>query len=355
MLHLTFTKMDNAFIIGHPVWGEHYAPRKLFTETLVNQLTALKNIILISPPGWGKSSMALQVGELLSNQDYTIRTCYIDLHEIHSIEAFYNTFSQAFSFDIESFNLNPYEHINQLDDILNIPEYIAIRDQKKYIIFIGQIEQIAGFEDSLKFQQKLRTIWKLQSHCAYFLYGNKLPVKKLLLNKPYNPFKKIGRCFNLPRIHHDELTEFIKKRFQQTGKQISESVAASIANGGDCIPFYIQLLGWHAWLKTEGICTHEIVTQSMEQLILHYDVHYQTLTNALNQNQIRYLYAHLRGDWKLCSAYSLQEFKLKTSGHVARLRGSLLNKEILGSEIGGTFLLDPIYGYWLYHHYFGIP
>ncbi len=347
--------MDNAFIIGHPVWGEHYAPRKMFTETLVNQLTMLKNIILISPRGWGKRSFALHMGKLLSDQDYTIRTCYIDLHGIHSIEAFYKTYSQAFSLYIESFNINPYEHINQLDDLLNIPEYIAIRDQIKYIIFIGQIEQIGGFEDSLLLQQRLRRIWKSQSHCAYFLYGNYLTVKKHFLDKPNNHFKKIGRCFKLPKIHQHELTEFIQKRLQHTGKQISERVAASIASQGDCIPYYVQLLGWHAWLITEGTCTHEIVNQSMEQLILQYDVHYQNLTNALTQNQIRYLYAHVRGDWKLCSAYALQEFKLKTSGHVARLRNSLINKEILGTEIGGTFLLDPIYGYWLKQHYFGIP
>lgn len=347
--------MDSAFIIGHPVWGEHYAPRKLFTETLVNQLTALKNIILISPSGWGKSSLALHVGELLSNQDYTIRTCYIDLHGIHSIEAFCQIYAQSFSFDLELFTQNSGFLSNHLDEILAIPEYIAIRDRIKHIIFIGQIEQIAGFENSLKLQQRLRTVWKLQSHCAYFLYGNYLNVTKRLLEKPYNPIKKIGRYYKLPRIHLEDWTELIQRRFQQTGKQIGEREAASIANGGDCIPYYVQLLGWHVWLNTENACTHEIVSQSMKQLILQYNVHYLNLTNALNQNQIRYLYAHLRGDWKLCSAYSLQEFNLKSSGHVARLRGSLINKEILGSEIGGTFLLDPIYGNWLYQHYFGIP
>ena len=355
MLHLTLTKMDNAFIIGHPVWREYYAPRKLFTEALVNQLTALKNIILISPPGWGKKSMALHTGELLSYQDYTIRTSYIDLQRINSIEAFCQSYLQVFSYDLGLFTLDSGSPRNQLDEILAIPEYIAVRDRIKHLIFIGHIEQIAGFENSLQFQQKLRTTWKLQSHCAYFLYGNALTIKKLLMNSSHNPFKRIGRCFNLPRIRHQEFTKFIQKRFQQTGKQIGEREAASIANRGDCIPYYVQLLGWHAWLKTENTCTQEIVNRSMEQLILQYDVHYQTLTNALNQNQIRYLYAHLKGERKLCSGYSLKVFKLKTSGHVARLRDSLINREILGTDIRGTFLLDPIYGYWLNHYYFGIP
>ena len=151
--------MDNAFIIGHPVWGEHYAPRKLFTEALVNQLTALNNIILISPTGWGKKSMALHIGELLSDQDYTIRTSYIDLHGIHSIEAFCQSYTQVFSFDLGLFRFDPDSLRNHLDEILAIPEYIAVRDRIKHIIFIGQIEQIEGFENSLKFQQKLRTTW----------------------------------------------------------------------------------------------------------------------------------------------------------------------------------------------------
>ena len=355
MLYLTFTKMDNAFIVGHPVWGEHYAPREVITKALVNQLTALKNIILISPPGWGKKSMALHTGKLLSDQDYAIRTSYIDLQNINSIEAFCQTYAQAFSYDLGLFTLDPNSLRNQLDEFLAIPEYIAVRDRIKHIIFIGQIEQIAGFENSLQFQQKLRTTWKLQSHCAYFLYGNDLTIKKLLLSLSHNPFRRIGRCFNLPRIHHKEMTEFIQRRFQQTGKKIEEREAASIANNGDCIPHYVQLLGWHAWLETKSACNQELVSRSMEQVTLQYDVHYQTNTNALNENQIRYLYAHLRGDRKLCSGYSLELFKIKTSGHVSRLRTSLINQEILGTGIGGTFLLDPIYGYWLRNYYFGIP
>jgi len=347
--------MDYSFVFGQPVWGEHYANRKLLTEELIRHMNALKSSILISPRGWGKRSFALHIGKLLSEQDYTIRTCYIDLQGVHSIEAFYKTFFQAFSLDFKSFNSNPYKHINQLEDLLNIPEYIAIRDQIKHIIFIGQIEQIAGFENSLKFQQKLRKIWKLQSHCAYFLYGNYLNVTKNLLDTPYKPFKKIGRCFKLPRIHLEELTEFIQERFRQTGKHISEKAAVSIALSADCIPYYVQILAWHAWISTEFECSRKEVARALDHLSLQYNLQYESLTDSLTKKQVRYLIAHLKGDHRFCSKVTLQEFNLGSSSNVARLRDSLINKEILGIEIGGTFLLDPIYQYWLNHHYFGIP
>ncbi len=42
-------------------------------------------------------------------------------------------------------------------------------------------------------------------------------------------------------------------------------------------------------MNTDNTCNQEIVSRSMEQLILQYDVHYQTLTNTLTQSQIRYL------------------------------------------------------------------
>lgn len=347
--------MDYSFVFGQPVWGEHYANRKLLTEELVRHMNALKSSILISPRGWGKRSFALHIGKLLSDQDYTIRTCYIGLHGINSIEEFCQSYAQVFYFDLEMFTLDPNSLRDHLDEVLAIPEYIAVRDRIKHIIFIGHIEQIAGFEDSQKFQQKLRTTWKLQSHCAYFLYGNDLTTKKLLSNSSHNPIKRIGRCFNLPRIHHEELTEFIQKRFQQTGKQISERAAALIASNADCIPNYVQLLAWHAWIRTETECSEKEVFRALDQLSLQNNVQYEILTDSLTKKQVRYLIAHLQGDQRLCSKITLQEFNLGSSSNVARLRDSLINKEILGTEIGGPFLLDPIYGYWLNHYYFGIP
>ncbi len=230
MLHLTFAKMEHSFIFGQPVWGEYFARREQFTDELSRHVTAFRSAILTSPKGWGKKSMALHIGDLLAKKDYTIRTTYIELQRTTSIEDFCQSFVQAFSFDLRLFSISPNSLENHLDEILAIPEYISVRDQVKFIIFIGQIEQIAGFENSIKFQNRLRTTWKLQNYCTYFLYGNQVNVTKHLLDKPGQPFKKIGRRFRLPRIHLQELNELIQNRFQQTGKQIGEKEAKSIAN-----------------------------------------------------------------------------------------------------------------------------
>ena len=355
MLHLTFAKMEHSFIFGQPVWGEYFARREQFTDELSRHVTAFRSAILTSPKGWGKKSMALHIGDLLAKKDYTIRTTYIELQRTTSIEDFCQSFVQAFSFDLRLFSISPNSLENHLDEILAIPEYISVRDQVKFIIFIGQIEQIAGFENSIKFQNRLRTTWKLQNYCTYFLYGNQVNVTKHLLDKPGQPFKKIGRRFRLPRIHLQELNELIQNRFQQTGKQIGEKEAKSIANAASCIPYYVQLLAWHVWIRTEKRCTIEIIQHAMDHLTRQYDIHYQHLTDTLTKSQIRFLFAHLRGDYKLCSGYSIQEFNLKSSGHISRLKNSLINKEILGSENGYNYLLDPIFRNWLKEYYFGIP
>ena len=98
-----FAKMEHSFIFGQPVWGEYFARREQFTDELSRHVTAFRSVILTSPKGWGKKSMALHIGDLLVKKDYTIRTTYIELQRTTSIEDFCQSFVQAFSFDLRLF------------------------------------------------------------------------------------------------------------------------------------------------------------------------------------------------------------------------------------------------------------
>ena len=43
-----------------------------------------KNIILVSPHGWGKSSLVYKVGSIITDRYYNFRIYYIDLQSVHS-------------------------------------------------------------------------------------------------------------------------------------------------------------------------------------------------------------------------------------------------------------------------------
>lgn len=344
--------MDTPFIFGQIAWGEYFTGRKWITERLVTKLTSHRCIILVSPRGWGKSSLVYRVGSIITDRYYNFRTCYIDLQSVHSEEAFLKTLMYEFSANDAPIFPTRSTPKQQRENILNLPEYIATRDHIKLILFIGNIQNIALFKNSFQFQQKLKLVWRVQKNCTYCLYGNNQQVTRTLLDTPYKPLRTLCQIFNMPRVQFKELVLFIKNRFQYSGKQISEQVAAVIALKANCLPHYVQLLAWHAWIRTKSTCNHQIVEDAIEHLSFQFSLQYQTLTESLTKKQISYLKAVLSIDEKLCSRDNLKKYNLGTSANVARLRNSLKNKEIIETALEETILLDPFYGYWLREYYF---
>ncbi len=341
--------MDHNVFLGKSTWGENKNKRDWFLDKIVSKLSHLKNIILISPHGWGKLSLVRKAGTRITEQFYNARTCYIDLQDVDTIEAFLDLF-KAHLTAIGAPALKADE--NNDGHILNLPEFLAVREQLKIIIFIGNIQQIAKFKNTVQFQKKLRSRWNQQYHCAYCLYGNDQQMLRHLLDRPYAPLRAFCQVFNLPRINSQDWARFIQKGFQQSGKQISENSAIYISLKTNRIPHYVQLLAHHSLLRTTTLCTHLIVDEAVAELMLHFRPQYQILADTLTENQLSFLRMVLNCEHRICSREILAKYNLKTSSHITRLRESLINRSIIKTERTETFLLDPIFGYWLEKYYF---
>ncbi|MCK5795370.1 MAG: hypothetical protein KAH12_11725, partial [Anaerolineales bacterium] len=72
---------------------------------------------------------------------------------------------------------------------------------------------------------------------------------------------------------------------------IDASVARSIACKTDNHLFYLQLLAWHAFTKTDSFCTDSIVDDAYKNLDYHYEPHMRDMGNRLTQKQLNYLRA----------------------------------------------------------------
>ena len=344
--------MDHSYFLKKTPWGQSSNERNWFLDRIVSKLSALRSIILLSPHGWGELSLAIKVGIRIMEQNYDVRTCYMDLQGVATSEAFLNLFTANLT-AMGAPSIEPEEnHVIQSYQALNLPEFLAGRDHLKIIIFIGNFHQIAKFEDSVTFQKKLRSKWKQQRHCAYCLYGNNPQMARYLLDIPYAPLKTFLQIFNLPRIDSNDWTRFIQKGFQESGKQISDKAALRICILTNQIYHYVQLLAHHSWLRTTTRCTIQIVNEAMEDMMMYFKTQYQTLADSLTESQLGYLRMLLNCDRRFCSKQTLAKYNLKSSSRVARLRESLINKCIIRADGFETFFLDPIFGYWLDKYYF---
>lgn len=377
--------METPFVFGKIVSKKNFTDRKIETDQLITNFNSLVNTILISPRRWGKSSLVAKAAEIASRKDKAIRFCFIDMYNVRTEEQFYHLLAQevlrisssklqelvdnarkfigqlvpkiSFSPDSNSeysLSIDWQELKKQPDDILNLAENIAKDKNLKIVICIDEFQNIAGFEDPLAMQKKMRSHWQKHKNTSYCLYGSKRHMLMEVFTSPSMPFYKFGDILFLQKIKEKEWVSFIKKRFSETEKSISSNDAQFITSLVECHPYYVQQLAQLSWLRTDNICNREIISVSYESLVMQLSMLFQTLTDNLSNTQINFLKAIINEAKQLSSKNTLHEYKLGTSANVIRIKQALFHKEIIDIHVGKIDFLDPVYKYWLKKYYFNI-
>ena len=368
--------MEKPFVFGVATSGDNFTDREKETQRLLLNFTHGVNTILISPRRWGKTSLVKKVAQLA--QTKTRKIVYLDIFSCRTESEFYRLFatyvlkqtSSKWDEWVENTkqflaHINPKISIgtdpmndfsisfeysmqdNAGNDILQLPEKIAIEKGIQIVICIDEFQQISDFEDSKTFQKKLRTVWQLQQHVSYCLFGSKKHLMNELFEKKNLPFYKFGDAIYLTKIETKYWIEYICKRFENTGKHISPELAKEICRLVDNHSSYVQQLAWLLWIRTTDIATEEQLTHALEDLLDQNNILFQSETENLSAYQMNFLKAVIDGiHSKFSSKEIILKYNLGTSANIVRLKSALLQKELIETDGKEIILADPVFGVW---------
>ncbi|MDR2848177.1 MAG: ATPase, partial [Bacteroidales bacterium] len=199
------------------------------------------------------------VAKKIRAENDEIRVCLLDIFNVRSEEEFYEHFAKeilkATANKWEEMADNAKKFLSQLlpkisfspnaqaeisfgvgweelkkspDDILNLAETIAKEKKISVVVCIDEFQSIGDFSESLAFQRKLRSHWQRHHNVAYCLYGSKRHMLLDIFSNAAMPFYKFGDIMFLQKISNKNWGEFVKKRFEETGKKKSRSNKPSI-------------------------------------------------------------------------------------------------------------------------------
>ena len=341
--------MEVPFIYGIIATGKDFCDREKETTYLVQNFTSLINTIIISPRGWGKSSLVNKAAKLAMAQDSNLRICHIDLFNVRSEEHFYSLLAQkviaATSSKWEEVKRNP-------DEVLDLAEKIARKKGLKIVICVDEFQNIAEFTDPDYFQKKLRSHWQLHQSVAYCLYGSKRHMMIEVFSDSSKPFYKFGNLMFLNKIDTPCLVEFFKSRFADTGKNIDDEASHLIAKLVDNHPYYAQQLAQLSWLRTKDVCTVEIVREAHTALVEQLSLLFVTITETLTTQQLNYLKALIAGEKAISSTEVMHRYQISSTTSISRSKAALIKNDILDNKAGEISFQDPIYAYWLKTEFF---
>lgn len=370
--------MDSPFIFGVRVEGDAFTDRKEETKRLKMNFLYGVNTILISPRRMGKTSLVDKACALVKSD--SVKIAKMDAFGCRSEADFVDSFATAviratsskweewienaktflsrfvpkvtFGQDpVNDFSIS-FEYNtgnNVVEEILRLPERIAAQKGCRLVVCVDEFQQIGEFPDSLTFQKKLRSVWQLQSHVSYCLYGSKKHLMENMFQRQDYPFYRFGDLFYLGKISESDWIEYIRGRFEITGKEISEELARRICEVTERYSSYVQQLAWFVWLRCGNAATAEDVEFGIDRLLDACEPLFIQQTESLSAYQMNFL--HLLADG-IHSGFTrtsvLGSYRLGTAANITRIKKSLTEKDLITISGPMTYeISDPILSLWL--------
>jgi hypothetical protein len=369
--------IENPFVFGKAAEGTYFTDRTEDAKRLHANLTHGINTIIISPRRWGKTSLVKKVIADINRPD--IKPVFIDIFQCKSEYEFYHAFASAvikqtssqldewvetaknflsnispkFSFGSDpmndfslSFEWNPKDDTET--DILQLPEKIAQKKDVHLVICLDEFQQIADFDDTQKFQKKLRSVWQHQQNVTYCMFGSKKHLMENIFNDKANPFYKFGDMMFLKKIPTEEWVPFICAKFQETGKKISPELASKICEATENLSSYVQHLAWVVWYKTDKVVTNKDVTAAIDDLLEQNKVFFQREVEQLSELQLNFLRALANN---VTTGFSrkdvIKKYRLESSANVQSVKKALLKKDLINVDGQEISFNDSLFKQWL--------
>ena len=370
--------MENKpFVFGVAASGDNFTDRESETARLLTNFRSGVNTVLISPRRWGKTSLVRKVCRLAQTDE--LKIVYLDIFSCRSDADFYDAFASAVlkqtSTKVEEWMENIRQFLSRIspkislgadpaadfslsleltpkrediDEILQLPEKIAEKKGCRIVVCIDEFQQIGEFKDSKTFQKRLRSVWQLQKHVSYCLFGSKKHLMNELFERKSLPFYKFGDTVYLQKIATADWVGYIRSRFEATGKSIPAKLAEEICRRVDNHSSYVQQLAWLVWTRTGKEATRQELEAAFQDIIDQNTPLFEKQTESLTSFQMNFLRAIIDG---VHSEFTTQEvmrkYQLGSSANVSIIKRALIKKELIEIDKRKAVIPDPIMKVWL--------
>ena len=375
-------KLPNPFKFGTIVDNDRFCNRIDELRTLKQYVYDGYSVWLFSPRRYGKSSLVKKAFAQIDDST----TIYIDLYNVKSIDDFAKKYSKALGDNLFNWKtgikkisttLSKYfsslypkvsvgtdgipsmsiekKEINQqvdIEQILNMPEKFAQDNNIKICIAFDEFQEVERIDPFII--NWMRTAFQNHKHISYIFLGSKQSLMKEIFADIESPFYEFAVKMDLAEISSEDLSEFIKNKFDQNKIPISKNTIDEILKRSERHPHFTQYFAsvvFDAIRYGENQDDEDFADRWMDKIINSQGIIFQTIYDQLasNQRSVISAIAQMEDKQELFSDKVRKDFGLPVSSSIAITLKALIKKSLVYKTPEGKYRIDnPVFKEWIY-------
>lgn len=351
-------KQLNPFLVTGYISPEYFCDRENETSKILNAIKNRRNLTLFSLRRMGKTGLINHIIYKLAKQK-EISSFYLDIQDTSNIKEFTHEFAKAVIGKFDSFsskviqnigrtfsNLRPtisYDSLtgepkinldiaNENDAIKSLEQIFEYLGKQKtnILVAIDEFQQILNYPDK-NVEALLRKNIQKNNNVNFIFAGSHKHMLISMFRDHSRPFYQSSELMNLGTISREKYKKFIIKKLLKSEIIINDVDVDYILDWTKVHTYYVQFICNRLFSLGINEISHEIIKQTMGDILLENRVVYNNYRNLLSTNQWNLLkaIAKEKGIKQITSSKFIGDYKLGTPSSVSSSLKVLLDKEMV--------------------------
>src|SRR5687767_12448487 len=272
-------RVANPFTFGDLALDEAFTDREAELEALEADLRNGRNVALIAPRRYGKSSLLRRAAQDLVAEGVLVaevdlmkaankerfaaqlaRTIHDDLASVlfrarEALAVFgslritptvtINPKDSSYSFSFSTARAEPEDVDATIERLLELPAQLAAEQGKRVVVCFDEFQEVTDIDPRLP--ALMRAVFQEQPDVAHVYAGSRRDMMNRLFNDENEPFYRSAKVMEIGPIPPDLFVRFVRERFDATERGVADAAVEGLLAITRGHPYATQELAYALW------------------------------------------------------------------------------------------------------------
>jgi hypothetical protein len=372
----------NPFYFGDLALDEAFTDRRDELKSLESDMQNGRNVALIAPRRYGKSSLVRRASQELVRKGVLVAE--VDLMKTPTKERFASHLARAIHDDLASpmfkaretalkvfdslrvkpvvtldpadgslgFSFSAAHGDEDIDDtierLLALPAELAAEQRKRIVVYFDEFQDVTGIDPRLP--ALMRAVFQDQPDVSHVYAGSKRDMMSRLFNHENEPFYRSAKVMEIGPIPPELFASFIRQRFDATDRGVSDAAIDALLGVTRGHPYATQEFAYALWEEVPEGFTGSVgdLDKALDVVLRSENARFTLLWDGLSRAQRLLLQALAAEPGRVQSTAYRNAHGLPAASSVQRANEVLMAAELVARRADGAHeIVEPFLAQWV--------